>query len=172
LAILLILVVMSLGSALSSRRDVFGLSLTGGNEEARTEKKMIYVYAAEVFLALGLLHTRVALPWLFGGRFYPYWPLFVMALAFAGVGLSEVFSRRGRLVLAEPLEKTGILLPLLPVVGFWAGNPQISYNGLLLLVGLFYGLLSVTRRSFLFGLMAVLAMNGALWRYLDGIVGL
>ena len=48
----------------------------------------------------------------------------------------------------QPLERTGILLPILPVFGFWMEPSQVSYSGLLFLVGLFYGALSVMRRSF------------------------
>src|SRR5262249_8164755 len=103
--------------------------------------------------------------------FLTWWPLVVMLLAFSGVGLGELFRRRGRLVLAEPLERTGILLPILPVFGFWLAASQVSYSGLLLLVGLFYGALSVMRRSFAFGILAVLAGNGGVWTLLDKFEG-
>ena len=72
------------------------------------------------------------------------------------------------MVLAEPLERTGILLPILPVFGFWVLNSDVSYSNLLFLVGLFYGALSVMRRSFRFGILAVFAGNGGLWMLLDG----
>jgi hypothetical protein len=95
----------------------------------------------------------------------------VMLLAFTGVGLGELFRRRGKLVLAEPLERTGILLPILPVFGFWVLNSDVSYSNLLFLVGLFYGALSVMRRSFRFGILAVFAGNGGLWKLLDDAEG-
>jgi hypothetical protein len=107
------------------------------------------------------------MPWFFGGFFLTVWPLVVMLLAFTGVGLGELFRRRGRLVLAEPLERTGILLPILPVFGFWVLNSDVSYSNLLFLVGLFYGALSVMRRSFRFGILAAFAGNGGLWMLLD-----
>jgi hypothetical protein len=105
-----------------------------------------------------------------------------MLLAFTGVGLGELFRRRGRLVLAEPLERTGILLPILPVLGFLMEpflpglgslmeTSQVSYSNLLFLAGLFYGVLSVMRRSFVFGIMAALAGNGGLWTMLDKVEG-
>jgi hypothetical protein len=111
------------------------------------------------------------MPWLFGGFFQTYWPLVVMLLALVGVGVGELFRRQGKLVLAEPLERTGILLPLLPVIGFWVADSQVSYSGLLFLVGLFYGVLSVTQRSFKFGMLAALAANGGLWRLLSEVDG-
>jgi len=133
---------------------------------------MNYVYGAEALTVVTILHARLTMPWLFGGFFLTWWPLVVMLLAFTGVGLGELFRRRGRLVLAEPLERTGILLPILPVFGFWFGfwmePSQVPYSGLLFLVGLFYGALSVMRRSFVFGIMATLAGNGGLWKLLAG----
>src|SRR5262249_2189017 len=70
-----------------------------------------------------------------------------------------------------PLERTGILLPLLPVIGFWVVgfDESVSYSGLLFLVGLFYGALSVGRRSLVFGTLAVIAGNGGLWNWLSGV---
>lgn len=148
--------------ALSSGRDPFNLSERG---------RMNYVYGAEVLTVVTLLHARLTLPWLFGGFFLTWWPLIVMLLAFTGVGLGEVFRNRGKLVLAEPLERSGILLPLLPVIGFWVVDSEVSYSGLLFLVGLFYGVLSVMRRSFTFGILAVFAGNGGLWKLLSGAEG-
>ena len=49
------------------------------------------------------LHIRVTMPWLFHGWFLRFWPLVVMAIAFVGVGLGEVFQRRRQRVLSEPL---------------------------------------------------------------------
>jgi hypothetical protein len=129
--------------------------------------RMRYVYAAESLVALLCLHIGLTMPWLFRGFFEQYWPFVVMALAFLGAGLSELFRRQGRLVLAEPLERTGAFLPLLPVVGFWVLSPQVHYSGLLLLVGVLYGVLSISRRSFGFGVLAAIAGNGGLWYYLQ-----
>jgi len=148
--------------ALSPGRDPFNLSERG---------RMNYVYGAEALTVVTILHARVTMPWFFGGFFLTWWPLVVMLLAFTGVGLGELFRRRGRLVLAEPLERTGILLPILPVFGFWLEPSHVSYSGLLFLVGLFYGALSVMRRSFAFGILAVFAGNGGLWNLLDGVDG-
>jgi hypothetical protein len=132
---------------------------------------MNYVYGAEAVTVVTILHARLTMPWFFGGFFLTWWPLVVMLLAFTGVGLGELFRRRGRLVLAEPLWRTGILLPILPVFGFLMEPSQVPYSGLLFLVGLFYGALSVMRRSFVFGILAVFAGNGGLWMLLDGADG-
>jgi hypothetical protein len=71
-----------------------------------------------------------------------------MVIAFAGAGLSELFRRRRLFVLAEPLERTGAFLPLLPVLGFWAFSSNVHYSGLMFVVGALYGTLAIMRRSF------------------------
>src|SRR5262249_1696919 len=118
------------------------------------------------------------------------WPLVIMAIAFAGVGLSEWFDRRGSRVLAEPLRRTGIFLPLLPVVAYLlrplaelqqalgsnvAGlQPLLRYLERLpehygmhaavwFLLGGLYTLVAVARRSQRYALLAALAANGGLW---------
>ena len=125
-----------------------------------------YVYMAEALVALALLHLRLSLLRSSGQAVIRTWPFVVMVLAFVGVALGEVFRRRKLHVLAKPLERTGLFLPLLPVLSFWALESTIQYSSILLLVGLFYGVLAVARRSFGFGIVAVIAANGGLWNIL------
>jgi hypothetical protein len=125
--------------------------------------RMRYVYAAEVMLALLFLHIRLTLPWLFTGFIERYWPLAVMVIAYFGVVTSEALRRRKLLVLAEPLERTGVFLPLLPVLGFWLASSEVDFSFLLFVVGGLYGLLSILRRSFVFGVLAAVPGNGGLW---------
>ena len=161
-ATLLTLFAAALVAALLPGRDPLGLTERG---------RMAYVYAAEGVLALVFLHVRVTMPWLFQGVFLAWWPLVVMAIAYLGVGLAEFFGRRENKVLAQPLERTGILLPLLPVIGFWFVDSQTNYSLLLLVVGGLYAALAVTRKSMGFGLLAALAANGGLWHYLHKLGG-
>jgi hypothetical protein len=125
-----------------------------------------YVYAAEALLAITFGHLRLTMPWLFTGFLSLYWPLIVMAIAFAGVGVGELLRRRQTLVLSEPLLNTGIFLPLLPVLGFWLEPSRVELSNLLFVVGFFYAVLSAGRRSFALGVVAALAANGALWSLL------
>ena len=148
--------------ALVPRLEPIGLS-----ERGRT----VYVYAAEALLALMCVHLRFTVPHLFNlGIIRDYWMLLVMALAFAGAGLSELFERRGTSVLSEPLERTAALAPLAPAIGFflfysdcgaWSlagSSPAVWFSAALL-----YGVLSATKRSTGFGLLAVLAANVGMW---------
>jgi len=159
------LAVAAIVAAIVPGRDPLGLSERG---------RQAYVYGAEILLAATFVHVRICLPELFGERFQQYWPLIVMAIAFLGVGLSEWFRRRRQMVLAEPLERTGALLPLLPVLGFFAIDSGTHYSVLLMVVGTLYAALSVLRKSFGFGVMAALAANGGLWYFLhhDTAIGL
>jgi hypothetical protein len=128
---------------------------------------------AEGLAALLFLHIRVTMPWLFRGWFLQFWPLVVMAIAFVGVGVSEIFRRRQQRVLYEPLENTGALLPLLPALGFWVlPDSQIHYSVLLLSIGVLYAALSVLRGSFLYGILATIAGNASLWYFLHEYEGL
>ena len=54
-----------------------------------------------------------------------YWTFIVMLLAFVGVGLAELFARRGLRVLAAAHAAQGVLLPLIPLVAFWAKPPAL-----------------------------------------------
>ena len=140
--------------ALSPPHDPLSLSESG---------RMKYVYAAEVMLALLFLHVRLTLPWLFTGFIERYWPLAVMAIAYLGVVTSESLRRRKLLVLAQPLERTGVFLPLLPVLGFWVASSDVDFSLLLFVVGGLYGLLSILRRSFVFGVLAAISGNVGFW---------
>jgi hypothetical protein len=126
----------------------------------------LYVYAAEALLAVTFLHLRLTEPWLFKGFFVQYWPLIVMAIAFTGVALGEFLQRRRLPVLSQPLTRTGIFLPLLPALAFSMLPSRVDYAGLLFLVGFFYAVMSALRRSFVLGVAAALAANGALWSLL------
>jgi hypothetical protein len=76
---------------------------------------------------------------------------------------SEALRRAQVLVVAQPLERTGAFLPLLPVLGFWIASSEVDFSVLLFVVGGLYGLLSILRRSFGFGLLAAVTGNAGLW---------
>jgi hypothetical protein len=146
--------VMCIVFAVAPQRDPLRLEERG---------RMRYVYVAEALLALLFMHIRLTMPWLFSGFFERYWPLVVVGIAYLGVATSEALRRQKLMVLARPVERTGALLPLLPVLGFWAVDSQVDFSALLFITGALYGGLSILRRSFGFGLLAALCGNGGLW---------
>lgn len=128
------------------------------------------VYIAEALLALAFIHLRVTEPRLFHGYLHAFWPLIVMAIAFAGVGVGEVLRRQNRTILSRPLQTTGIFLPLLPVISFWiAPAAGVGLGELLIVVAVFYGLLAGLRQAFGFAVLAAIAANGALWNLLANL---
>jgi hypothetical protein len=126
-------------------------------------KRSLHIYFAEVMLALLFVHVWLTAPEFFLVQgFLKYWTLIIMALAFLGTGLAQVFDRKGMTILAAPLLRTGVFLPILPVLGFWV-RPTGNYSLLWFLVGLLYGFLSTAKRSYRFGLLAAISANNALW---------
>jgi hypothetical protein len=146
-------------AALVPGRDPLGLSERG---------RMGYVYGAESILALLIMHLALTMPWLFSGYFARFRPLIILGVAYLGTGLSELFRRQGRAVLAEPLERTGVLLPLVPLLAaFWSPPKPGQDVVYLVLTGALYSTLSLLRSSIGFGALAALAYNGALWTVLS-----
>lgn len=125
--------------------------------------RQAFVYAAEVVVALLFLHCYLTMPELFRGYLQPYWPLIVMAIAFAGVGASELCQRAKLGVLSEPFQNSAALLPLIPALGFWVATSRADYSSVLFAGGLVYVWLNLRRSSFWYVLAAALAGNAGLW---------
>jgi hypothetical protein len=128
--------------------------------------RAIYIYAAEVITALLFIHLRLTMPWLFGS-FERYWPFIVMLIAYTGVLVGESLRRQEWNVVAQPLLRSGAFLPLLPILGFWIAESEVDYSAVLVVAGGLYGLLSLLRRSFRFGVIAAGLANASLWYYLQ-----
>jgi len=156
-------------------------------------RRTLYVYLAEVLVVLFFTHIRFNVPELFLPGAVQYWTFAVMAIAFVVVGLAELFERRKLAVLATPLRRTGVLVPLVPLLTFWAKPPAFltqfatdkapglspllgyleklpqhfdTYAWLWFLAGGLYGLVALARNSFGWALLAALATNAALWSLL------
>ncbi len=130
-----------------------------------------YVYASEVLVTLVFIHARLIHPEWFGhGFFVRFWPIVLLAVAFGNAGASELLRRRGKTALAAPFTNIGGLLPVGIVAGFLFANTSqasVDLTTALLLIGAMYAALAVARESFVFSILAVLAGNGALWRFLN-----
>jgi hypothetical protein len=178
------LAALALRFALKPDRDPFAL---------RPARRTGYVYLAELLVVLFFAQVRFNAPELFLGDLAKLWTFAVMALAYVGIGLAELFERQKIAVLALPLRRTGVLLPLIPLVAFWAKPPEAvgafardaapglapflgyleklpqqfdTYAWLWFLAGGVYGLVALARNSFGWALLAALATNAALWSLL------
>jgi hypothetical protein len=171
------------------------LAIREGDDSLRLSEgwRTASVYLAEVLAVLLFLHLRLNVPELFSGMLARYWTLMVLLIAFLGVGLSELCERHNLRVLAGPLQRTGIFLPLIPILAFWARPPAVlmtfaneSAPGMLpflryleakplnypayalvwfLAAGL-YGVVAMARRSTGWAITAALAANFGLWALL------
>jgi hypothetical protein len=156
-------------------------------------RRTAYVYLAEILLVILFLHVRLNVPELFLGALARYWTLIVLLIAFLGVGLSELCERNNLRVLAIPLQRTGIFLPLIPLLAFWARPPVAllafadesapglrpllgyldrmpwnfdSYALLWFLSAALYATVAMARRSVGWAIAAALALNFGLWSLL------
>ncbi len=136
----------------------------------------VFVYAAEAIVAMGALHLWLCEPhWFRLGLIEQYWMFLVMAVAFAGVGVSEWFRRVRLPVLSEPLRNTALVLPLIPMAGFWFVSPPDSLLGLTgstpalwLLMALFYGMQAAMKpTSILLGFLTLVTGSVGLWVVLE-----
>ena len=152
-----------------------------------------YVYASEVLLVLMFLHLRFNVPGMFPKIEAQAWAFVIMAIAFIGVGLSELLRVLRLETFVRPLQRTGLFLPLLPLLMFWMKPPpslrepiisvfpgskpllgffdQIptdyaNYSILWFLFGLLYAGLAISRQSFRHALFAALAANVGIWSLL------
>jgi hypothetical protein len=125
-------------------------------------QRFLYVYASEAVCGLLCAHVYLTNPHFFRHTLQPYWPLVVMAIAYGGTAVSELFRRLKVTVLAEPLEYSAAFLPMLPVVGFWMLNSDLSYSTMLVVVGLLYLFLSLRRGSFVYSAAAAVVGNATL----------
>jgi hypothetical protein len=147
------------------------------------------VWVAELLFVLMLLHLRLNVPDLFPTFFGRHWHFVIMAVSFVGIGLAELFRRRGLTPLADPLQQTGLFLPLLPIVAYLIRplvtltqlgdvvpglQPVFRYvdrlphhygihSVLWFLLGSLYALVAVFRRATGYALAAALAANFGLW---------
>jgi hypothetical protein len=159
-AVSVVLALLAIGLfslALFAARDPLGLS---------EDDRMYYVYAGEAVAALLFAHLYLVRPHFFDETLRPYWPYIIVALAFASVGLGELFQRNGVRVLGKPLQQTGGLLPLLPALGIWFLASQADNSIVLFAIGLIYLMHCWLRQSTASGLAAALAGNAALWTWL------
>jgi hypothetical protein len=161
--------------------------------ELRPSRKTVYVYLAEVLLVLFFAQVKLNVPEIFLPHLAELWTFAVMACAYVGIGLAELFERKKIDVLAIPLRRTGVLLPLIPLIAFWSKPPEFvtefaqgaapglnpflnyltklpqnfdTYAWLWFLAGGAYGLVALSRNSFGWALLAALATNAALWSLL------
>ena len=128
--------------------------------------RTVYVYAAEAIVLMTFLHIRLTLPHLFvSGLIARHWMWATLGLAYLTTGLGEVVRRRGSRIVGEALDRTALVLPLLPDVAFWLlpDRNYVAYAEIWLLQAALYGGLAAARDSRGLAMLGVSAANVGVW---------
>jgi len=126
--------------------------------------RQTYIYILELLVAVLCAHIYCTKPELFQlGLIRRFWLFLVMGIAFGGAGLAELFERRRLPVLSEPLRRTALALPLLPVIGYWLPLKAETTPLLWFIVAAFYGFQAYTQKSGWWTALAVACANVGLW---------
>jgi len=145
---------LCVAAALLPGNDPFGLS-----EKGRT----LYIYVFELLVVMLVVQLRLAMPWLFSGWIQRVWPILMVLLAFVGLAASELARRRRLQVLAEPLRRTGSMLPLLPVLAHWMVPSDVHYSVSLVCAAVAYGTFGYLGKSKLYWVASAFFANMGLW---------
>ncbi|MBX3423313.1 MAG: hypothetical protein KF752_17275 [Pirellulaceae bacterium] len=133
------------------------------------------VYAAELVLAAGCVAAHKLFPHLFSGVLASWWPIVIFAIAFASAALGHILRKIEQPILADPIHRSSLLLPLIPLAGVWWFRPQHagwlwndwgSYWLLLLTAASLYGLHGWLRNSLWWRATSVLLALASFWAYL------
>ena len=155
--ILVLLVAALIAAALIPTRDPLQLAAKG---------RQIYIYGAQAIAGLLVLHLYSAFPEIFQTSLSQYWPYLLMAIAFTGCGLSEVFHRRQLTVLADPLGNTGFAISVVPAALIWSDlEHQAEPAVILLTIGVLHLVTGAIRGSLVLGLSSIVFGNLALWTF-------
>ncbi len=122
----------------------------------------VFVYIGEVALAGMIMFLRFTMPhWFENVILSRFWPVLVVGVSFAVVGLSYVLQKLRLSLYVRPSYYTAIFLPLIPLIGAWFIGMEISIHTLFG-VSFFYFLVSYIRRERRYGYIAVAVFNIAL----------
>lgn len=163
-------------SAIFVRLIQFAAWPQGWDRFANPSLRTVAVYAAEIVIAVWCASTYYQFPDLFSrGLFLNWWPVILFAIAFASTLLGEWLKQIQLPLLADPIRRSSLLLPIIPLAGVWAIQSDRTamlwsdferFAVLLLIASSLYGLHGWMRGSVaLRGLSACLVLLG-FWSFL------
>ncbi len=149
-------------------------------DDVPSRGKHLSLVMAELCLLGAVLTLRLFHPWIFTGWVKQWWPVVTYALAFGSIGIGEWLRRRGKLAIADPLQRQSLLLPLIPLIAAWVprwnmlgdfwGQPM-SFSLLLLVSGVAYMVLGAHHRWTLLKTLALGLFLSAFWSLLHSQEG-
>ncbi len=143
---------------------------------ATASTRMLAVYIAELSLAFLCGSCYFHFPDLFSGVFVKWWPIVVFAIAMLSAGIGEWLRRIDQHIIADPIGRSSLLMPIIPLAGVWWFHPaQVEwlwndwgrYSFLLLSASILYGLHSWLRNSIRLRALAWMLTLFSFWAFLQ-----
>ncbi len=163
-------------SAVVGRLLQFAASPHSIDRSASEATRKAAVYFAEVSLAFLCGGCYFHFPELFSGIFVKWWPLVVFAIAMISAGIGEWLLRTNQRIIADPVGRSSLLLPIIPLSGVWFFHPVGAewlwsdwgrYSFLLLSASLIYGIQSWVRDSVGLRALASALVLFSFWAFLQ-----
>jgi hypothetical protein len=141
--------------------------------------RTMLVYFAEASLVGVVASIYLCFPYLFSGVLANWWPVILFAIAMTSLALGQMLSKTKLEILADPITRSALLLPVIPLAGVWGSKfgPGLynsfgwdrleSYSLLLLIAGGLYGLHSWISRSIGFRVLSACLTLAAFWTLLQ-----
>lgn len=130
------------------------------------------VYAAQIGCGILVAVIYAHFPRLFSGVLAPWWPIILFGIAMLSAGLGEWLSRAGQSIIADPVQRSSLFLPVIPLVGVWWIEPENSiwlwrewqsYWLLLLIAAGLFGLHGWLRRSIQIRVVSGMLLLASFW---------
>jgi hypothetical protein len=162
-------------TAVTARLLQFAAKPHSIDRAASDSTRKIAVCCAELSLAFLCGAVYFHFPELFRGIFVKWWPLVVFAIAMISAGVGEWLQRINQRIIAEPVSRSSLLLPIIPLAGVWWFQPEEAewlwsdwgrYSFLLLSASLLYGIQSFMRNSIGLRALAAMLILFSFWAFL------
>ncbi len=162
--------------AVTTRLLQFAAKPHSADREASETTRKTAVYFAELSLAFLCGAYYFHFPELFSGIFVKWWPLVVFAIAMISAGVGEWLQRINQRIIADPVGRSSLLLPIIPLAGVWWFHPEGAewlwsdwgrYSFLLLSASLLYGIQSWMHNSIGLRALAATLTLFSFWAFLQ-----
>jgi hypothetical protein len=116
------LAAISMWVAMAFRLLVIATQPVGYETKLSIGQRQAAFYGFEGTLITIAIALRAHFPEWFGGWLSQWWPLLVYLAAMASIAIGKFWLSSDRSILRDPIERTTVLLPIIPVIGIWLGK--------------------------------------------------